>query len=218
MMSLGVVGTKLGMSRIFTEDGDSIPVTVLRVEPNKVTQVKSRERDGYSAVQVTIGTRRPGRVNKPARGHFAKAGVEPGIGLWELSADPEALGDLTPGGQIGLDGFAVGERVDIQGATIGKGFAGVVKRYGFGGGRASHGASLTHRAAGSIGQCQDPGRVFPGKKMAGHMGNVRRTQQNLEVVRVDGERKLLLVKGSVPGAKGANVVIRPSVKAKVDKE
>ncbi|MDH3639106.1 MAG: 50S ribosomal protein L3, partial [Gammaproteobacteria bacterium] len=174
--------------------------------------------DGYSAVQVTIGVRRPGRVVNPARGHFAKAGVEPGVGLWEFRAEPESIGELAPGGQIGLDGFAVGQRVDVQGATIGKGFAGVVKRYGFGGGRASHGASLTHRAAGSIGQCQDPGRVFPGKKMAGRMGNVRCTQQNLEVVRVDGERNLLLVKGSVPGAKGANVVIRPSVKAKVEKE
>ncbi len=206
------------MSRVFTEEGDSIPVTVLRIEPNRVTQVKSRESDGYSAVQVTIGTRRPRRVNKPARGHFAKAGVEPGAGLWELRADPEVLSELSPGGEIGLDGFTAGQRVDVQGTTIGKGFAGVVKRYGFGGGRASHGASLTHRAAGSIGQCQDPGRVFPGKKMAGHMGNARRTQQNLEVVRVDTERKLLMVKGSVPGSKGANVVIRPSVKAKVEKE
>ncbi len=211
-MPFGVVGKKIGMSRVFTEDGKSIPVTVLSVEPNRVTQIKTPERDGYSAVQVTMGTRRPGRVNRPAKGVFARANVEPGAGLWELRAPPEALADLEPGGEVGLDGFEPGQRIDVQGMSIGKGYAGVVKRYGFGGGRASHGASLTHRAAGSIGQCQDPGRVFPGKKMAGRMGNVRRTQQNLEVVRVDGERRLLLVKGAVPGSKGSNVVIRPSVK------
>lgn len=217
-MSLGLVGTKVGMSRVFLEDGNSVPVTVLRVEPNRVTQVKAQERDGYTAVQVTIGARRPRRVTKSQSGHFAKATVEPGQGLWELRADPESLGDLAPGGQINVDQFEVGQKVDVQGTSIGKGFAGVVKRYGFGGGRASHGASLTHRAPGSIGQCQDPGRVFPGKKMAGQMGNVRRTQQNLEVVRVDSERNLLLIKGSVPGARGANVVIRPSVKANVTKD
>lgn len=213
-MSLGLVGHKIGMSRVFTEDGESVPVTVLEIRSNRVTQVKSPDSDGYSAVQVTVGRRRPNRVTKPMAGHFAKAGVEPGVGLWEFRLGENEQTELAAGSELPLDLFEVGQRVDVQGTTIGKGYAGVVKRYGFGGGRASHGASLTHRAAGSIGQCQDPGRVFPGKKMAGQMGNVKRTQQNLEVVRVDAERKLLLVKGAVPGPRGANVVIMPSKKAK----
>jgi large subunit ribosomal protein L3 len=213
-MPLGLVGKKIGMSRVFAEDGGSIPVTVLQVAANRVTQVKTTQRDRYAAVQVTTGSRRPGRVTKPMSGHFAKAGVEPGVGLWEFRLDRDESCELAPGGEVQLEIFAAGQKVDVIGTSVGKGFAGVVKRYGFGGGRASHGASLTHRGAGSIGQCQDPGRVFPGKKMAGQMGNVMRTQQNLEVVRVDTERQLLLVRGSVPGPKGANVVIKPSVKAK----
>ncbi len=213
-MPLGLVGKKIGMSRVFAEDGVSIPVTVLQVAANRVTQVKTPQRDRYAAVQVTIGRRRPGRVTKAMSGHFAKAGVEPGVGLWEFRLSEDESCELEPGGEISVDIFTAGQKVDVTGTTVGKGFAGVVKRYGFGGGRASHGASLTHRAAGSIGQCQDPGRVFPGKKMAGQMGNVTRTQQNLEVVRVDTERRLLLVKGSVPGPKGTNVVIKPAIKAK----
>lgn len=213
-MPLGLVGKKIGMSRVFAEDGVSVPVTVLQVDPNRVTRVKTMERDRYAAVQVTTGIRRPGRLTKPVSGHYAKAGVEPGVGLWEFRLGKDESCDLTPGGEVELNIFSAGQRVDVTGTTVGKGYAGVVKRYGFGGGRASHGASLTHRGAGSIGQCQDPGRVFPGKKMAGQMGNVVRTQQNLEVVRVDPERRLLLVKGSIPGPRGANVVIKPAIKAK----
>jgi large subunit ribosomal protein L3 len=214
-MALGLVGKKVGMTRVFTESGASVPVTVLAVEANRVTQLKTGERDGYQAVQVTTGSRRPNRVTRPMAGHFKKAGVEPGVGLWEFRYREDEAGERTlePGSELGVDVFEAGQRVDIQGTTIGKGFAGVVKRHGFRGGRASHGASLTHRAPGSIGQCQDPGRVFPGKKMAGHMGNARRVQQGLEVVRVDPERNLLLIKGSVPGPKGGTVMVRPSVKA-----
>ena len=213
-MSLGLIGKKIGMSRVFNEDGKSVPVTVLSVAANRVTQIKTQERDGYSAVQVTIGSRRPNRVTKPVAGHFAKANVEPGLGLWEFQVEDEATAELEPGAQIPMDIFEAGQRVDVQGTTIGRGFAGSVRRWGFGGGRASHGASLTHRAHGSTGHCQEPGRVFPGKKMAGQMGNVRRTQQNLEVVRVDPDRMVMLVKGSVPGPRGSEVVISPSVKAK----
>lgn len=210
-MSLGLVGQKVGMTRVFVEDGRSIPVTVLQVEPNRVTQVKTEATDGYEAVQVTIGERRTTRVNKAMAGHYAKAKVAPGIGLWEFRT-PAA--EIEVGSELKVDLFAEGQKVDVQGTTIGKGFAGVMKRYNFGGLRASHGVSISHRSAGSIGQCQDPGRVFKGKKMAGHMGNVKRTQQGLEIVRVDGERNLLLVKGSVPGSKGGNVVIKPSIKSK----
>lgn len=212
-MALGVIGQKVGMSRVFSDDGSAIPVTVLEVTANRVTQVKNQDRDGYRAVQVTTGSRRPRRVNKPMAGHFTKAGVEPGRGLWEFRLAPGEGEELKPGAEIKVDIFAVGQKVDVQGITIGKGFAGVMKRHGFAGGRASHGASLAHRAPGSIGQRTTPGRVFPGKKMAGHMGNVRRTQQNLEVVRVDPERNLLLLKGAVPGSKGGHVVIRPAVKS-----
>lgn len=214
-MALGLVGKKVGMTRVFTDTGTSVPVTVLAVEANSVTQLKTADRDGYQAVQVTAGSRRPNRVTRPMAGHFKKAGVEPGAGLWEFRYADEELGERTlePGAELGVDVFEAGQRVDVQGTTIGKGFAGVVKRHGFHGGRASHGASLTHRAPGSIGQCQDPGRVFPGKKMAGQMGNARRVQQGLEVVRVDAERNLLMIKGSVPGPKGGTVMVRPSVKA-----
>ncbi|HEX9625451.1 MAG TPA: 50S ribosomal protein L3 [Acidiferrobacterales bacterium] len=212
-MAIGLIGRKVGMSRVYNADGSAVPVTVFEVGPNRVTQVKTGETDGYRAVQVTVGERRATRVTKPMAGHYTKAGVAPGRGLWEFRlADGEGA-DLKPGAEIKVDIFAAGQMVDVQGTSIGKGFAGVIKRHHFGGGRASHGNSLSHRAPGSIGQRQTPGRVFPGKKMAGHLGNATRTQQNLEVVRVDAERNLLLVKGSVPGHKGADMVIRPAVKA-----
>jgi len=214
-MALGLVGKKVGMTRVFTDAGTSVPVTVLSVDPNRVTQLKNGGRDGYQAVQVTTGRRRPNRVTRPMAGHYKKAGVEPGLGLWEFRLEQDS-GDELPGAgsEIGVDIFEAGQKVDVQGTTIGKGFAGVVKRHGFHGGRTTHGASLNHRGPGSIGQCQDPGRVFPGKKMAGHLGNARRVQQGLEVVRVDPERSLILIKGSVPGPKGGTVMVRPSVKAK----
>jgi large subunit ribosomal protein L3 len=213
-MALGVIGKKIGMSRVYNADGSAVPVTVLEVGPNRVTQVKTDENDGYRAVQVTIGERRPSRVTKPLAGHFAKANVAPGRGLWEFRLDKGEGEALAAGAEIKADIFAAGQLVDVQGATIGKGFAGVMKRHHFSGGRATHGNSLSHRAPGSIGQRQTPGRVFPGKPMAGHLGNKIRTQQNLEVVRVDTDKNLLLVKGAVPGPKGADVVIRPAVKAK----
>lgn len=190
-----------------------VPVTVLEVAINRVTQVKTAESDGYRAVQVTVGARRPNRVGKAMAGHFSKARVEPGRGLWEFSLNDGEGEDLQAGAEIKVDVFSAGQKIDVQGASIGKGFAGVMKRHNFKGGRASHGNSINHRTGGSIGMCQTPGRVFKGKKMSGHMGNVTRTQQGLEVVSVDTERNLLLVKGSVPGAKGSDVVIRPSVKA-----
>lgn len=213
-MAIGVIGKKIGMSRVFTADGAAVPVTVLAVDPNRITQVKDEAKDGYRAVQITVGSRRPGRVTKAILGHCAKANVAPGEGLWEFRLDGGEGDGLAAGGEIKVDIFAVGQKVDVQGTSIGKGFAGVIKRHHFGGGRATHGNSLSHRAPGSIGQRQTPGRVFPGKKMAGHLGHVTCTQQNLEVVRVDAERNLLLVKGAVPGPKGAQLVIRPAVKAK----
>lgn len=213
-MSISVVGRKIGMTRIFGEDGAVVPVTVFEVNANRITQVKGNDKDGYRAVQVTVGERRPNRVTKAMAGHFAKASVEPGRGVWEFRLNDGEGEDLAAGGEINADIFEVGQKVDVQGTSIGKGFAGVIKRHHFGGGRASHGNSLSHRVPGSIGQNQTPGRVFPGKRMAGHMGNDTRTQQNLEVVRVDAERNLLLLKGSVPGAKGSDVIIRPAIKAK----
>ena len=213
-MALGVIGKKIGMSRVFNADGAAVPVTVLEVTPNRVTQVKTDENDGYRAVQVTIGARRPSRVTKPMAGHYAKASVVAGRGLWEFRLDQGEGAELAPGAEIKADIFAAGQMVDVQGTTIGKGFAGVIKRHHFSGGRASHGNSLSHRAPGSIGQRQTPGRVFPGKKMAGQLGNKTRTQQNLMVVRVDADKNLLLVRGAIPGPKGADVVIRPAVKAK----
>lgn len=212
-MAICVVGRKAGMTRVFTEEGASIPVTVIVVDPNRVTQVKNSETDGYRALQVTTGTRRASRVTKPMAGHYAKAGVEAGRGLWEIRlAEGEGEG-MESGSEIKADIFEAGQMVDVIGTTIGKGFAGAVKRHHFHMQDATHGNSLSHRAPGSIGQCQTPGRVFKGKKMAGHMGNVRRTAQNLEVVRVDAGRNLILVKGAVPGAKGGDVIIRPAVKA-----
>jgi large subunit ribosomal protein L3 len=213
-MTIGIIGRKAGMTRIFSEDGVSTPVTVIAVEPNRVTQVKTVETDGYRALQVTTGSRRPSRVTRPMAGHFARAGTEAGRGLWEFRlADGEGE-TIEVGSEISLDMFEAGQNVDVCGTSIGKGFAGVIKRYNFRTQDATHGNSLSHRAPGSIGQCQTPGRVVKGKRMSGHMGNVRRTTQNIEVVRVDTERNLLLVKGSVPGAKGGDVIIRPAVKAR----
>jgi large subunit ribosomal protein L3 len=213
-MTIGIIGRKAGMTRIFTEDGASIPVTVIAIEPNRVTQVKTVENDGYRALQVTTGSRRPSRVTRPMAGHFAKAGTEAGRGLWEFRlADGEGE-SIEVGSEIGLDMFEAGQDVDVCGTSIGKGYAGVIKRHNFRTQDATHGNSLSHRAPGSIGQCQTPGRVVKGRRMSGHMGNVRRTTQNIEVVRVDTERNLLLVKGSVPGARGGDVIVRPAVKAR----
>ena len=212
-MSLGLVGRKVVMTRIFTEDGVSVPVTVLDVSNNRVAQIKTPESDGYTAVQVAFGKRRASRVTKPIAGHLAKAGVEAGNVLKEFSVSPEDLGGLKTGDQISVSIFSVGQKVDVTGKTIGKGFAGGIKRHHFSSQRASHGNSVSHQAPGSIGMNQDPGRVFPGKRMAGHLGDVKRTQQNLEVVRIDVERQLLLVKGAVPGSKGSDLVVRPAIKA-----
>ncbi|NMG76172.1 50S ribosomal protein L3 [Aromatoleum diolicum] len=213
-MSLGLVGRKVGMTRIFAEDGRSVPVTVLDVSNNRVTQVKTPESDGYAAVQVAFGKRRASRVGKPLAGHLAKAGVEAGHTLREFSVEPVQLSSLKAGDVIGVDLFAVGQKVDVTGTSIGKGFSGVIKRHNFSSNRASHGNSVSHNSPGSIGMAQDPGRVFPGKKMAGQYGNVTRTTQSLEVVRVDVERQLLLIKGAVPGSKGGDVIVRPAVKAR----
>ncbi len=211
-MTIGLIGRKRGMTRVFTEQGDSIPVTVIEVSPNRVTQVKTVEVDGYNALQITLGQKRSNLLNKPQVGHFSKAEVEAGEGLWELRLDGEEGTDLKAGAELKVDQFEVGQKVDVTGTSKGKGFAGVIKRYNFAMQDATHGNSLSHRAPGSIGQCQTPGRVFKGKKMAGHMGAVRVTTQNLEVVRVDEERNLLLIKGAVPGAAGGQVAIRPAVK------
>jgi large subunit ribosomal protein L3 len=200
------------MTRIFTEDGAAIPVTVLSVEPNRVTQLKTLETDGYRAVQVTTGSRRASRVTKPMAGHYAKAGSEAGRKLWEFRLDDGEGEGIEVGSEIKVEMFEEGQNVDVVGTSIGKGYAGVIKRYNFRMQDATHGNSISHRAPGSIGQCQTPGRVFKGKKMAGHMGNVRRTTQNLKVVRVDAERNLLLVKGAVPGAKGGDIIISAAVK------
>jgi large subunit ribosomal protein L3 len=211
-MSLGLIGKKVGMTRIFSEDGASIPVTVLDVTPNRITQVKNDGTDGYNAVQVTIGNRRPNRVTKAMKGHYAKSEVEPGRGLWEFRVDASQLESLSAGGQVDVGIFNEKDNVDVRGTVIGRGFSGVMRRHGFRGGRATHGNSKAHRKPGSIGQNQDPGRVFPGKKMAGQMGNKPATQQNLEIVRIDSERNLLLIKGSVPGPRGLDVIVTPSVK------
>lgn len=221
-MTMGLVGRKCGMTRVFTDDGESIPVTVIEAEPNRVTQVKTEDNDGYRALQVTAGARTASRLTKAVAGHFAAANVDAGDVLAEFRLD-DAPGDegpddegnkLGPGAEIRVDLFEAGQKVDVIGTTIGKGYAGTVKRHNFRTQDATHGNSLSHRAPGSIGQNQSPGRVFPGKKMAGHLGNARRTVQNLEVVRVDAERNLILVKGAVPGHRGGRVVIRPAVKAR----
>ncbi len=211
-MTIGIIGRKRGMTRVFTEQGDSIPVTVVEVSPNRITQVKTKESDGYRALQVTLGGKRTSLLNKPQVGHFSKAEVEAGEGLWELRLNDDEGADLETGAELKVDQFEVGQMVDVTGTSKGKGFAGVVKRHNFAMQDATHGNSLSHRAPGSIGQCQTPGRVFKGKKMAGHMGYVRVTTQNLEVVSIDAERNLLLIKGAVPGASGGQVAVRPAVK------
>jgi len=213
-MSIGLVGRKSGMTRIFTEEGTSIPVTVVEVQPNRVTQIKTPETDGYTAIQVTTGSRRASRVTKGMAGHFAKANTEAGTGLWEFRAEGADIADLTTGSEIKVDLFAEGQMVDVTGTSKGKGFQGGVKRHNFQMQDATHGNSLSHRAPGSIGQCQTPGRVWKGKKMAGQMGNERSTTQSLKIVRVDLENNLLLIKGALPGATGSNVVVRPAAKAK----
>ena len=213
-MTLGLIGRKCGMTRVFVEDGRSIPVTVVEVEPNRITRVKKAKKDGYCAVQVTTGKRHHNRINKALAGEFATAGTDAGRGLWEFRVSDEEGETLKKNGEIKVDLFEQGQRIDVTGTSIGKGFAGVIKRHNFRMGDATHGNSLAHRAPGSIGQCQTPGRVFKGKRMAGHMGNVRRTIQGLEVVRVDTDRNLLLIKGAVPGAKGGDLVIKPAVKSR----
>jgi large subunit ribosomal protein L3 len=216
-MSLGLVGRKIGMTRVFTDDGAAIPVTVLDVANNRVTQIKTPETDGYSAVQVTYGKRRASRVTKPAAGHLAKAGVEAGVVLKEFKVGADELAKFKAGDVVGVDTFAVGQLVDVTGTTKGRGFSGVIRRHNFSSNRASHGNSRSHNTPGSIGMAQDPGRVFPGKRMAGQYGNVTRTTQLLKVVRVDTERGLLLVKGCVPGADGGQIVVLPSSKAPAKK-
>ena len=210
-MTIGLVGRKCGMTRVFADDGASIPVTVIEVEPNRITQVKNVETDGYQAVQVTVGSRRASRVNKPASGHYAKANAEAGRRLWELKNHSQESFEV--GAELTVSVFEVGQKVDVTGRSKGKGFQGGVKRWNFHMQDATHGNSISHRAPGSIGQCQTPGRVFKGKKMAGHMGSEKVTTQNLEIVRVDADRNLLLIKGAVPGAPGGDVVVRPAIKA-----
>ena len=213
-MSLGLIGRKVGMTRIFTEEGASVPVTVLEVIPNRVTQVKTVATDGYTGLQVAYGERRASRINKALTGHYAKAGVAAGAGIKEFNVAEDVLANFQVGGNVTVDIFSVGQLVDVTGTSIGKGFAGAIKRHNFSSNRASHGNSRSHNVPGSIGMAQDPGRVFPGKRMPGHLGDVKVTTQNLEIVRVDVERNLLLIKGSVPGSKGGNVVVRPAIKAK----
>jgi len=211
-MSIGLVGRKSGMTRVFTEEGNSVPVTVVEVQPNRVTQIKTPERDGYSAVQVTAGSRKTNRVSKAEAGHYAKANTGAGEGLWEFRTLD--LEEIELGSEIKVDRFQVGEKVDVTGTSKGKGFQGGVKRHNFSMQDATHGNSISHRAPGSIGQCQTPGKVWKGKKMAGQMGSVRKTVQSLEVVRVDLDNNLLLIKGAVPGATGTNVVVKPAIKAR----
>ncbi len=216
-MSLGLVGRKVGMMRIFTDDGESIPVTVVDVSNNRVTQIKTPETDGYSAVQVAFGTRRASRVNKAAAGHHAKAGVEAGTVLKEFLIDTAKASELKAGDLVAVSLFEAGQKVDVQGVSIGKGYAGTIKRHNFSSGRATHGNSRSHNVPGSIGMAQDPGRVFPGKRMTGHMGDVTCTTQNLEIARVDAERQLLMVRGAIPGAKNGQVIVLPAIKVKAKK-
>jgi len=211
-MSLGLVGRKIGMTRIFTEDGVSIPVTVLDVSNNRVSQVKTTATDGYTALQVAYGSRKPSRITRPVSGHLAKSGVDAAAGMAEFRVSPEVLDSYQAGGVISAEIFQAGQMVDVSGVTQGKGFAGTIKRHHFKSQRATHGNSRSHNVPGSIGMAQDPGRVFPGKRMSGHLGAVKRTVQNLEIVRVDSDRQLLLVKGAVPGSKGGDVIVCPAVK------
>lgn len=212
-MSIGLLGRKVGMTRVFTDDGDTIPVTVVDVSNNRVAQIKTPETDGYSAVQLAYGKRRASRVRKAAAGHYAKAGVEAGSALREFRASAEELANLKPGSTVGPDLFQVGQMVDVSGVSHGKGFAGVIKRHNFSSNRASHGNSVSHNKPGSISMAQDPGRVFPGKKMPGHLGAVKRTVQNLEIVRIDAERQLLLIRGAVPGSRGGDLMVFPAKRA-----
>ncbi|MES2888440.1 MAG: 50S ribosomal protein L3 [Pseudomonadota bacterium] len=214
---LGLLGRKVGMMRIFTDDGDAVPVTVLDVSNNRVAQIKTTEVDGYAAIQIAFGARRASRVTKPQAGHFAKAGVEAGQILKEFRVDASVASEYQAGGSVPVSLFAVGQKVDVQGTSIGKGFTGTIKRHNFKSQRASHGNSRSHNVPGSISMAQDPGRVFPGKKMSGHRGDVTKTVQNLDIIRVDEARQLLLVRGAVPGAKNGHVVVRPAVKVKVKK-
>jgi large subunit ribosomal protein L3 len=211
-MTLGLVGRKIGMTRIFAEDGASIPVTVLDMSNNRVSQIKTAATDGYDALQLAYGTRKASRVTRPLAGHYAKAGTEAGRGMAEFRVAADVASQYQPAGAVSVEIFRAGQLVDVSGVTQGKGFAGTIKRHNFGSQRATHGNSRSHNVPGSIGQAQDPGRIFPGKRMSGHMGAANRTIQNLEVVRVDAERQLLLVKGAVPGPKGGDVVVRPAVK------
>jgi len=213
-MAIGLVGRKCGMTRVFTEDGVSVPVTVIEALPNRVTRVRAEDVDGYSALQVTTGAKKPSRVSKPDAGQFAAVGAEIGEGLWEFRAEAADLAEIEAGAELTVERFEAGQKVDVSGTSIGKGYAGVIKRHNFKMQDATHGNSVSHRAPGSIGQNQSPGRVFKGKKMAGRMGGVKRTSQNLEVVRVDAERNLILVKGAVPGHKGGRLFVKPAVKAK----
>ncbi|MFT3792710.1 MAG: 50S ribosomal protein L3 [Rudaea sp.] len=213
-MSIGIIGRKCGMTRVFTEAGESVPVTLIEATPNRITQVKTVETDGYTAVQVTAGTKRAALVTKPLAGHYAKAKVEAGRGLWEFRVDAKDVGGYAVGGELKADEvFKVGQKIDVAGVTKGKGFQGTIKRHNFTMGDATHGNSLSHRAPGSIGQRQTPGRVFPGKKMAGHMGATRQSAMNLEVVKIDAEKHLIAVRGAVPGAPGGNVIVSPAAKA-----
>ncbi len=212
--TLGLLGRKVGMTRIFTDDGDSVPVTVLDVSNNRIAQIRTSETDGYSGIQVAHGVRRSSRVSKPQAGHFAKAGIEAGSRLKEFRLDAKQAAEFKAGATIGIDVFSVGQKVDVTGVTIGKGFAGAIKRHHFSSNRATHGNSVSTNAPGSIGMRQDPGRVMPGKRMAGHLGDKQRTTQNLVVARIDTKRQLLLIRGAVPGAAGGNVVVRPAAKAK----
>ena len=212
-MSLGLVGRKVGMTRVFTDDGDAVPVTVVDVSGNRVTQIKTAEKDGYLAVQVAFGKRRASRVSKPAAGHYAKAGVEAGSVLREFRVTPDQAANLQAGGTVAADIFQVGQKVDVTGVSLGKGFAGVIKRHNFSSNRASHGNSVSHNKPGSISMAQDPGRVFPGKKMPGHLGAARRTVQNLEIVRVDAERGLLLIRGALPGSRNGDLMVSPTKRA-----
>ena len=216
-MSLGLIGRKVGMTRVFTDDGASIPVTVLEVIPNRVTQIKTIATDGYTSLQVAHGTRRASRVTKALTGHFAKAGVAAGSGIKEFNVTADVLAGYQVGGNVTVEIFSAGQLVDVTGSSIGKGFAGAIKRHHFKSNRASHGNSKSHNVPGSIGMAQDPGRVFPGKRMPGHLGDTTVTTQNLEVVRVDVERNLILIKGAIPGSKGGDVVVRPAIKAKLQK-
>lgn len=213
-MTIGIIGRKCGMTRVFTEEGQSVPVTVIEAEPNKITRIMDAEHDGYRAVQIAWGSKKTSRVNKPLAGIFSKADISAGEGLFEFRLGDDEGEDLAQGGEIKVDIFEAGQKVDVMGTTIGKGFTGAVKRHNFSMQNATHGNSLSHRSAGSIGQNQTPGRVFKGKKMAGQLGNKQRATQNLEVVRVDAERNLILVKGAVPGAKGGKVIIKPAIKAR----